>query len=151
VLISTISPEKTSDPFKGSILVSALDFTRQNQKGAPETTLIKDGEITYPNYPKIDKVSIKATDFLGLDWLEKFRIEQMGLDPKRNGIRIRMNGMAGYIKTGSPEFQKDRRLTLFDTLWQNPKLTVLFSIVIWFLPTTMLAYNFYMQYKQSNK
>lgn len=148
VLILTITPEKTSDLFKGGILVSALDFTRQNRIGAPETTLVKDGEITYPNYPKIDEVSIKPTDFLGLDRLEKFRIEEIGLDPQHNGIRLRLKGIAGYIKIGSPEFQKDYRLTVFDTLWQNPILKALFSIVILVLPTTMAAYNLYLQSKK---
>jgi len=148
VLILTISPERTTDLFsKGGILVTALDFTRQKIGGDPESTLVKDGEITYPDYPKIEKVSFKAPDFIGLDELYMFRIEKIDLDREHKGIRFRLDGVASHVKTGSPEFPKDHRLTLFDKLWQNPRLRVLFSIIAGVFSTTVLVYKLYKELK----
>jgi hypothetical protein len=148
VFILTISPGETTDLFsKGGIPITALDFTRQDATGNPTTTLVKDGEITYPDYPKIEKVSFQASDFVGLDRLDKFRIEQMALDPEQKGVRFRLNGIAGYVRTGSREFPKDHRLTLFDTLWQNSRLMVLFSIIVWVFPTTIGGYKLYKEVK----
>jgi len=148
VLILTISPEETVRLFsKEGILINDLDFTRQNEKGVPVTTLLKDGEIIYPDYPKIEKVRFKATDFIGLDRLKKFRIEEMAIDPQSKGIHLRLHGLAGHIRTGSREFPKDHRLTCFDSLRLNPRLMVLLSIIIWVFPTTVGGYKLYRELK----
>ena len=145
VLILTIIPEKTIDPFcKRSIPVTALDFTRQeDETGNALTTLVKNSKITYPDYPKVEKVTFKPPDFIGLDRLKNFRIEEIALDPKHKGIRLRLNGVTGHVRTGSREFFKDHRLTLFDTLWHNPRLMVLLSIIVWLFPTTAGGYRLY--------
>lgn len=150
VLNLTIPSEKIVNLFsEGGIPVSSLSFIRQDETGNPVTTLVKEkkGEITFPDYPKIDKMSFRAPDFVGLDRLEKFRIEEIVMDPEHKGIRFLLNGIAGHVKTGSPEFQKDHRLTHFDTLWQNPRLMVLFSIIIWVFPTTVGGYRLYKEFK----
>ncbi len=150
VLILTILPEKDTKIFSiGGIPVTSLDFTRQDETGERLTSLVKnkDGEITYPDYPKIDRISFKAPDFIGLDQLEKFRIEEIVMDPEHNGIKFLLNGIARHVKTGSPEFQKDHHLTLFDTLWQNPRLLFLLSIIVWVFPTTVGAYRLYKEVK----
>ncbi len=149
VLILTIAADKSTDLFsKGGIPVTTVDFTRQNPKGEPETTLVKAGEITYPDYPKIDKVLFKAPDFIGLDRLEKFSIDEIAVDPEHKGIQFRLNGIAGHVMTGSRAFPKDHRLTLFDTFLQNTVLMVLISIVVWVLPTTVGGYNLYKEVKR---
>lgn len=149
ILNLTISPEKMTNLFsKGGIRVTTLSFNRQDRMGERETALVTAGEITYPGYPNMKNVPFEASDFIGLDRLEEFRIEEMTLDPQHNGIRFRLNGVAGHIRTGSQEFPEDHRLALFDTLWQNPQLVVLFSIVIWVFPTTVGAYRLYREVKR---
>ncbi len=142
VLILTLAPEKTVHLFsQGGIPVTVLDFTRQNPQGAPETTLVKGGTITYPDYPKIGNVSVKGSDFIGLDQFETFHITEIALEAKPKGMRFRLDGMANHVKTGSVQFAKDHRLTRFDTLWHNTKVTVLFAIIVWVFPTTVGAYR----------
>ncbi len=147
LLILTISPKKTTNLFsKGGIPVTVLDFTRQKfkSKGELEMTLVKDGEIAYSEYPKMDKVSFRA---IGLGQLEKFRIEEIALNPEHPGIRLRLSGIAGQIRTGSRDFPRDNRLTQFDRLWRNPQLAVLFSIIVWVFPTTVGGYKLYKEFK----
>ena len=144
----TIVPEEETTLFyEGSIPVISLDFTRQNESGNPVTALVKNGEITYPDYPGIDKVVVKALDFIGLDRLEKFRIEQIALDPQQKGIRLRLHGIAGHIRTGSQGFPVDLRLTGLDTLWKNPSVMVLLGIMVWLFPTLAGGYMLYKEEK----
>lgn len=149
ILSLTLAPEKTTALFwKGSIPVTALNFTRQTLKGDRETTLIKDGKISYPDYPDMKKVSFKASDFISLDQLEQFQVQEMSLSQEDKGLRLRLSGIAGYIKTGSQEFPQDHRITLFDALWHEPNLAVLFSIVVWVCATTVGAYKLYKEIKR---
>jgi hypothetical protein len=144
ILTVVIPPEETPKLFsKGGIPVTALDFTRQNARGDRETTLVKDGEITYPDYPKITKVSFKASELVGLDRLQRFHITEVALDPAYQGIRFRLDGIAAHVRTGSPAFSNDHRLSRFDILWQNHRWIVLFSIVLWMFPTTAGGYGLY--------
>jgi hypothetical protein len=144
VLTLMMSAGKGLEPFsKGGIPVTALHFTRQNPRGAPETTLVKEGVITYPDYPKIEKVSIHPRDFVSLAGLKQFRIEEMALAPELPGMRLRLNGVARYARTGSGAFPIDRRLTRFDALWHTPHLMALFSLVTWVFPTTVAGYRLF--------
>jgi hypothetical protein len=144
VLILTMPPQHTIDPFfRDGIPVTAVDFTRQNARGEPETTLVKDGKISYPGYPKVEEVSFKATDFIGLGRLEKFHIEAMALDPEYRGIRLRLHGIAGHIRTGSRRFSNDHRLTRRNTLWQDRRLEVLLSITVSVFSATLGGYRLY--------
>lgn len=144
VLTPTIVAGKGLEPFsRGGIPVTALHFTRQNPRGAPETTLLKEGVITYPDYPKVEKVSIHPRDFVSLDGLKQFRIEEMALAPELPGMRLLLNGVAGHVRTGSGAFPIDRRLTQFDALWHTPRLMALFSLVTWVFPTTVAGYRLF--------
>jgi hypothetical protein len=144
VLILTIPPGHTIDPFfRGGIPVTSVDFTRQNPRGEPESTLMKEGKISYPDYPKVEEVSFKATDFIGLKRLEKFRIEAIALDPEHQGIRLRLHGIVGYVRTGSGNFSNDHRLTRLNTLWQNRRLEVLLGITVAVFSATLGGYRLY--------
>lgn len=144
IISLTLAAERNANLFwKGGIPVSALDFSRQTLKGDRETTLIKGGEISYPEYPNMKKVSFKASDFIGLDRLGQFQVEEMILSQEDKGLRLRLSGIAGYIKTGSPEFAKDHRIALLDVLWHKSNLAVLFSIAVWAGATTVGVYRLY--------
>ncbi len=146
ILILKILPEKVIDLFyKDGIPVTALDFTHLDETGKVSTTLVKDkaGEIIYPDYLKVEKVFFKAPDYISLDQLDKFQIEEIALDTEHKGIKLRLNGITGRLRTGSREFPKDQRLTLFDTFWQDSRLVILFSIIVWVLPTTVGGYRLY--------
>ena len=139
----TIESGEVKDLFpRGGIPVTTLDFTRLGEGGGRVTSLVEDGEITYPKYPK-KKVSIKSTDFIRLDLLEEFQLEKITLGSAGKGIHLRLNGEAGQIEVKSGAFKEDLRLTRFDTLLQDPRLIVLFSIVVWVFPTTLGAFRLY--------
>ncbi len=150
LFILTISPEETIDLFfEGGIPIEALGFIRQSEEtGKVVTALVNSGEIMYPDYPHIEKVLFKTPDFVGMERLDKFSIEKITIDREKRGFQFLLNGIVGHIRTGSPEFPKDHRLTLFDTLWQNPRLMILFSIIVWVFPTTVGAYRLYKEFRE---
>ncbi|NIT60270.1 MAG: hypothetical protein GWN00_29900 [Aliifodinibius sp.] len=131
-----------------AIPISALDFTRQDGAGNRVSAVFENGEISYPDYPNIEKVSFEAPDFIGLDRLEQFYIKNISLDPLLKGMRFQLGGVAGHVVTKSGPFLKDCRLSKFDTLWQNPRLIILLSIIVWVFPTSIGAYRLYKNFKE---
>jgi hypothetical protein len=144
VLMLTMPPGHTIEPFfRGGIPVTAMDFTRQNLRGEPETTLVRDGKVSYPGYPKVEEVSFKTTDFIGLARLEKSHIEAIDLDPEHQGIRLRLHGVAGYVRTASRDFSEDHRLTRWNALWRDRRLEVLLSITVAAFSVALAGYRLY--------
>jgi hypothetical protein len=146
VLALTIPSEKIINLFSaGEIPIVAISFISQDEMGNPVTTLVKgkESKITYPKYPKIGKIMIKTPDLIELGQLNRFNIKEIALDPEHKGIRLRLDGIARQLRTGSREFPEDHRLTFFNALWQNPGLMILFSIIVWVLLTTVGGYRFF--------
>lgn len=129
VLNLTIPEKKIENLFpEGSIPVEgSMRFFRKEGKRTL-TSLVHEGKITYPKYPKIDAVSLQATDFLKIEKLEKFTIEEISMKPEHRGVEMRLYGKAGYIGVGPREFPRDCSLTMFDILWYDKKLVFLFLI-----------------------
>jgi len=147
----SVSPENGKDLFNRiNIPVTSLDFTSQDKTGNRITSLVAEGEISYPDYPEIKRVSFKSPDYIRLDRLEKFNIETITMDSEHEGIRLRLHGITGQVRTGSHEFQRDHRLTCFDSLRQNPRLMALVSILVWMVPTAVGGYKMYRELKGGN-
>lgn len=139
VLSLTISSENTSEIFyTGSIPVKTIE-------SGSVPLLVRYGKITYPEYPKIEGVVLGDSDFINLDQLKKFSIEKIAIDQEKGGIQFYLNGIASILKTGSPDFLKDRRLTRFDILWQNPLSMGLLGLIIWLLPTMTGGYKLFQE------
>ena len=140
--------EATSSFPTYSIPVSAIDFTRQDDFGDWVSAVVAGGEISYSDYPDIEKVLFEARDFVILDKLKHFRIKKISIDPMQEGIRFYLEGEADYIVTKSGNFlEEDHRLSKFDNIWENTRLVILFSIVVWVFLTTLGAYRLYRDLK----
>ena len=125
-----------------------IEFTRQNQSGAREPSLVAAGEVRYPDFPAKEKVVIDPHDFFGLDQLDRFFITQLGLDSNGKQIRLRLAGVAGHIQTLADAAREDKRLTRFDSLWYGSKPAVLFSILVWVFSVTLGVYKLYREFRQ---
>ena len=125
-----------------------IEFTRQNQSGAREPSLVAAGEVRYPDFPAKEKVVIDPHDFFGLDQLDRFFITQLGLDSNGKQIRLRLAGVAGHIQTLAGAAREDKRLTRFDSPWYGSKPAVLFSILVWVFSVTLGVYKLYREFRQ---
>jgi len=125
------------------IPVDAIDLTRQSSQGNVESSIVGASELIYPDDPKADRIKLDPSDFLTLGDLSQFRIKTIELDPSTHSLRLTAAGFAGVIRTGTPGFVQDRRLTHFDRLRHNPLLLLLFSVAAWAFPTTVAGYKLY--------
>jgi hypothetical protein len=77
----------------------------------------------------VDPVAIRKGDWLTIQNLRNFRLSELDFTKGDPGLRLRMEGVAGGIWSGSPGKPADRRLDRFDLLWRNQKLAALVAIV----------------------
>ena len=146
-LFLTTAAASTSDPFSSKIPVSTIDFTHQAVDGNRVTSLVDNGAMTYPDYPGIGEIPIRKGDFIGLDRLQRFQIEEMTLIPDK-GIELQLNGIAEEIRLGSADFHRDRRLSRFDALWQMLPFQVI-GLLAWFFSTALMVSKFFSRLKRS--
>lgn len=139
ILTVSVPTEKTSRLFpQERIPVSDINFERLEDNGKVVSTLVKDTcEISYPDYQdKFVKEVVSSPDFLVLDHLQNFSIEEMTYDAKKPGISMTMQGVVDKVTSGSPDYPKDLRLTIYDALWNNHKVVALFAVLCWVAGTT---------------
>lgn len=130
-----------------TIPISAVDLTRFDNFGNRVNALVGETKITYPDFPKMDPISIPSHDTIALDGLNRFHALEISLDPKGKGIKAKFDGVATLVtKTG--DFPMDRRLVAFDALWHNPQLAILCTIILWALPTTVGVFRFLKDFKR---
>jgi hypothetical protein len=125
------------------VAVDAIEVTRQGPLGKLESSITGKSEITFPDDPKADAITLNTADFVVLGALKRFRIEKIVLDPATHSVQLIAGGTAGVLRTRKEGFVKDRRITYFERLWHNPQLILLFSIVVWVFPTTVAGYKLY--------
>jgi hypothetical protein len=125
------------------VAVDAIEVTRQGPLGKLESSITGKSEITFPDDPKADVITLNTADFVVLGALKRFRIEKIAVDPATHSVQLIAGGTAGVLRTGKEGFVQDRRITYFDRLWHNPQLILLFSIVVWVFPTTVAGYKLY--------
>ena len=123
--------------------IKQIDLIKQNERGGQETTLLAAGEITYPDYPKKEKVVVAKNQVIGLGDLKNLVITELSFDPEQKAIRLRLEGTVGRIQTLAGTVKQDQRLTRFDALWHGAKTAILFSIVIWVFSATLGGYKLY--------
>jgi hypothetical protein len=141
-IIFTTSIQKSFPIFQNTISTQELEFLwediEQGQRVA-DTTLLAEGKISYPEYPKIEPVKVKESSFVLLDKTDEFLVERMEFDSEQHGFKIRLSGLAKqavvtYPK-GFPAQRKDHRLTIAETLGQGSKFVgVLLNLLIYLIP-----------------
>jgi hypothetical protein len=146
-LTATIEDQHTHRLFpRGGIAVNHLAFVVQSKKAKPRTSLVAPGRLSYPDFPAVAAVSITPADFLRLDLVDML-IQQIDVvkapEPDEIGIQLRVSGTANVARIGSSHFSKNYCLTVFDSIWHGSRLTILFSIACWVLPTTMGVYRWF--------
>ncbi|HXQ69318.1 MAG TPA: hypothetical protein VN844_02475 [Pyrinomonadaceae bacterium] len=148
VLVLTF-PAETSSVLvpQGHLPISLIKFeTLDGQSGNTLSSLTKDteAEISFPDYgQKFTKVVVKKPDFIFLDNLENFSVEELTFNPGKKGILVRLNGVANRISSGSKGYIKDHRLSVYDMIWNDHKVIAIFAVFCWMLGTTGACYKLF--------
>jgi hypothetical protein len=126
--------------YEGALAVSQLKFIKEDsQTQSVRASLVGgvDNSITFVDTAK-ERVVFRSPDFLELDDKDVFHIKDISLNPKANGIDLRLVGTATEIRTGMPGKSIDHRVTAFDKIWHNKYVVALFVIACW-LPTAIFS------------
>lgn len=129
VINSTLSSENTL--FSKTVLpLESVDVSWQNPKTGERGSHPKfQGTVQYPNLPDLPKVAFNAPMFLTIQDLDWFEITSIRMDPVNQTFLVKMQGAAGYVKTGTPGNPRDLRPTLFDVILYHPVLKPLRNLI----------------------
>lgn len=129
--------------------ITAVIFERQVEAGAVISSVVGESEIAYPDYADT-KVLIAPRQFITLAYLKQFMIKKVSWNPAGKSFELDMEGIAGQIRTGLPDFNIDRRKTAFDSLRNNNQVLILIGLLGWGVATTLGAYKFYKEWKSES-
>ena len=115
---------------KTAIPIRCIKFLSLNQDGEPETSLVDEGEVSYPDFPKKDKLFFTSSNYIWLGAISDFRIDGLSLDPQRQGIRVHASGRAPNLKIGTPEFFANVAPTCLDWVWYRNQSTIIGTAVV---------------------
>jgi len=142
--VFTYPSSKSFDIFPKGISITAPDFIREDMVNGirkPKTTLIERGEISYPEYPTIERINFEASTFIDLGKHNEFNIEKVAIDSESEGIKVRLSGLAKEKVTtycqGSPTKNIDYRLTRSDTYDKRDQMAA--NIISWLIPLIVTA------------
>ncbi len=130
------------------IPLAAVELLEEKLGGRLGTPLLHDGQLTYPGYPGIKPVIISKDNFVALDRLGTFHLAEISLDQDALGLRLRFDGEAGNLRSGSGVFEPvDHRLTQYQRLQNNALWAILGAVAVWIFPTTVGGYELYKSFK----
>jgi len=141
-MILDIPTQESLTIFQKMVLSHELEFISEDlEKGqrVADTTLLAEGVLSYPEYPQIEPVTFKESNFVWLAKMDDFYIEQIVLDSENRGVKIRLIGWATepvitYPK-GFSKQRTDHRLTFAEILGQGSKFVgVLLNLLIYLIP-----------------
>lgn len=160
-LVLVVSPpvgEPVGEFFQeaGNIPLTSVTLLDESVDGTPQSPLLGEGTLTYPDYPSVSPVTVDRGEFVALGGLARFRLKKLQVlqdividattDERTHGLAVRLDGIVQQVRSGDPEFQADHRLTLFDTLRYSWRWS--FAIAAsWILLTTGFAHA---RWKRSN-
>jgi hypothetical protein len=137
-----ITSQKIFDVFSDYISIYNPHFFWEEIKNGDRvisrTSLIKEGQLSYPDYPTLKKIHLKESILILLGKQDIFHIERMFFDPKNGGFSVRLSGFAKEPIKGyslySPEKIKDYRLTYLDNFSGNKFIGIILNIFAWLIP-----------------
>jgi hypothetical protein len=130
VVINPSEPSKDIVFSTTTLPLGSLDVSWQDPKTGERKSHPKfQGIVRYRDLPDFPEVKFHAPMFLSVDQLERFEITSIRLDLTNQMFMVTMQGIAGYLKTGTAENPQDLRPTMFDVIRFHPVLAPLRNLV----------------------
>jgi hypothetical protein len=138
-------PPGRKEPILGraGFAVDRVEFLDQDAAGRPVSTLSGPGRVEFLRAPSIKPVELGANEFLNLDRLASFYVQEVALAGQEKSLQVRMEGVAGKLESGPAGSVEDRRPSRFDLLWKNSTLVTLFTVLAWLVPTLIAVRKYY--------
>ena len=104
------------------LLIQSVDFSVLDPDGVGERKIPEgfSGKIEYLNPNGLPAQEIQEDSGLSLDDLDHFEIKSITVDPTTHMLSVSLQGMAGYVKTGTRNNPQDLRPSVFDVMRVHP-------------------------------
>jgi len=141
VLLTSPAGNGYPEILPAALHVSAVEFLTQGSTGERPSTVSGEGSIGFPDAAGAQKISVKRGEYVLLGELENFFIRKLALQADPGEIRLKAGGVAGSLRSGPAGGVRERTLTWFDWIWQQPRSVELFGLFVWLLPTMLAGYK----------
>lgn len=121
------------------IRICSIAFLSQTaHSGEPATSLVRDGRLTYPDYPGVRARSIPRSALLDVAGLSHAQIDRITMTRGQPGFLVDMQMEIPVPKGSLSRY----RLTQMDVLRAELWPAVLLGVVLWVFPTTITVIQF---------
>jgi hypothetical protein len=126
--------------------VNGVELLKQGAGGTVESAIIANGEIRYPQQPRIAPVHVGARDFVTLGDMNRTTITRLELSPAHPGMLLTMDGVVTEAVLASGGVERGLRITALQRLWHESRVGV--ALLAGVCLTSMLAggYRLYREY-----
>jgi hypothetical protein len=135
------------DLLRRPLRVSAIKV-KTGQDGVAESTLAGPGSISIENGAEAKKITLTKGDFVELADFGKFYIRGLEFQPETRTIRLLAGGTLGSLRAGPAGLARERALTWFESIKDQPGWAELFGLAVWFLSTTLAGYKLFKELQQ---
>ena len=129
--VATVLWRSCSRTLSSALPVAGVTF---HDESANTTSIVGDGQLSFPDFPKVDAVTIRASDEVELGDLQSFYLRSVDVLPSSR-MKLSFDGVVGQISTGPGANVTDRRLSEFDMLSNNQRVLGLFGVLCWISTT----------------
>jgi hypothetical protein len=105
--------------------VNDVELLKQGSDGAVQSAVVGNGEIRYPQQPRIAPIRVGARDFVTLGRMSRTIITRLELAPGQPGMLLAMDGVAGEAVLASGGVERSLRITALERLWHETRAGVL--------------------------
>jgi hypothetical protein len=105
--------------------VNGVELLKQGLDGTVQSAIVGNGEIRYPQQPRIAPIRVGARDFVTLGKMSRTTITRLELSPEHPGMLLAMDGVAGEAALASGGVERGLRITALERLWHETRAGVL--------------------------
>ena len=137
MISGTLGPLAEVPLLRRDLPITAFDLLAQDTDGELRSTLVGEGQLSYPDHPWEPSLPLGAGDLLVVEGLREFRLSRLDLIPQGGGpLRLTLDGIARKVRSGPQGLDRDHRLSLYER-WVRGRLVQ--SLVAWITGSIALA------------
>jgi hypothetical protein len=145
--ITPAAKDGVSNLLRRPLPVSALKVTT-GQDGVAESTVAGPGSISIEHGADAKKITLAKGDFVELGDFRKFYVRGLEFQPETRTIRLLAGGTLGSLRAGPAGLARERALTWFESIKDQPGWAEVFGLAVWFLSTTLAGYKLFKELRQ---
>lgn len=114
----------------GGLPVSTLTLVDMAVEDRWASTLVADGRLTFPDHPGVAARALPRNDLLGVHGLTRATVVGLSMDPRSEGLLLRVDGRVARISARSGEFTRDLRPSVLELYRASANAVFLVTLLL---------------------